>query len=139
MRRIWLLVVAMVFATAAAAETMPQFIGKSGFALEQPEPQLARRGTYGRTVLTIYSPRLVFWADTHYLQAGDHLVLRLKSPDGGIMAERDLKMYLPSPFFIFVSANRPPLGWKRGTYTGYVEIVRGDQILAVRTDQIALP
>jgi hypothetical protein len=139
MKWLWL-AVALVCATAAIAETIPPRIDRTGFALEQPEPQAARGGAYDRTSLTIYSPRLVFWIDAFGLKRGDRVLLTLKGPDHGIMAERILKMDpWPGSVFAFTGANRPPMGWKRGPYTGKVEILRGDLILDARTIQIALP
>ncbi len=111
-----------------------------GFALERPDPRTARKGSYGKTALTLYSPGLYFWVDILDLRPGDHLVLSLKAPDGGVMAARDLRFDLAQHrYFAFAGTKRPSRGWAQGSYTGKVEVVRGDRILVEQTNQIALP
>ena len=137
MRFLWLLVAALMVATAARAETRAISFG---FALTEPQPAAARRGAYDHTDLTIFSPGLQFWADLAALQAGDHLVLRLKGPDGGILAERDIPIGLSQDrFFAFTGRKHPERGWKSGVYTGTLQVIRGDQIVIEQTQQIALP
>jgi hypothetical protein len=136
----WLLVAAVFFASpAGAADPEPELL-RAGFALEKPEPAAARHGAYDATDLTLYSPALAFWVDVAHLQTGDHLLLSLKSPDGGIMAARDIPFDRPTErFFAFARSNRPTRGWQTGPYTGRIQIVRGDRILVEQTRQIALP
>jgi hypothetical protein len=136
MRWVWLLV-ALLMATAANAE--PHAISL-GFALRTPEPKAARQHAYDQTDLTLFSPGLQFWADLSELEAGDHLVLRLRGPDGGIMAERDIPIDLRQKrFFAFTGRKRPDRGWQSGAYTGTLQVIRSDQILIEETKQIALP
>jgi hypothetical protein len=124
---------------AFAADPEPRLL-RSGFALERPWPEAARRGGYDRTALTLFSPGLAFWVDVAQLQRGDHLVLELKGPDGGIMAARDIPLSRPvDRFFAFAGANRPTRGWQAGAYIGRIQVVRGDRILVEETRQIALP
>jgi len=138
MKWLWL-AFALVVASPAAADPEPR-IAKTGFTFERPQPEPARGGAYDRPGFTIYSPSLAFWVDAATLQLGDRLVLVLKGPDGGIMAAQDIRMdRAPDRYFAFAGAQRPPHGWKLGTYTGTVEILRGDRMLAERTDQIVLP
>ena len=90
--------------------------------------------------LSLFSPGLAFWVETAELQPGDHLVLDLKSPDGGIMAARDIPFSRPTErFFAFAGASRPQRGWQPGPYLGRVQVIRGDRILIEQTEQIALP
>ncbi|MDQ7246508.1 hypothetical protein [Dongia sedimenti] len=139
MRWCLLLLVLLVASPVAAADLLPRLVG-AGFALERPEPQAARRGAYAQTELTLYSPGLSFWVDVAALQAGDHLVLTLKDPDGGLMAARDLDFDLPKDdYFAFAGMKRPSRGWKRGPYTGTVQVVRGDWILIEESIHTALP
>jgi hypothetical protein len=124
---------------AFAADPQPQLL-LAGFSLERPWPEAARRGTYDPTALTLYSPGLAFWVDVAHLQEGDHLVLSLKSPDGGIMAARDIPFSRPTDrFFAFAGAKRPERGWQPGPYMGRIQVIRGDRIFIEQTGQIALP
>jgi hypothetical protein len=138
----WLrmLVVALLLASPArAADPEPELL-RAGFSLERPWPEAARRGGYDRTEFTIYSPGLAFWVDVGHLAAGDHLVLNLKSPDGAILASRDIPFSRPTDrFFAFAGARYPSRGWQSGPYIGRVQVIRGDQILIEETHQIALP
>jgi hypothetical protein len=119
---------------------IPTALLSEGFAVEKPEGEMARHGAYSGTAFTIQSPALVFWIDVFGLQAGDHLVLSLTGPDGGVMAESDTPIDRPkAQFFAFAGAKHPEGGWKAGAYTGKVQVVRGDQIVAEQTSQIALP
>jgi hypothetical protein len=124
---------------AFAADPQSQLL-LAGFSLERPWPEAARRGVYEPTALTLYSPGLAFWVDVAHLQEGDHLVLTLKSPDGGIMAARDIPFSRPTGrFFAFAGAKRPERGWQPGPYKGRIQVIRGDQILIEQSGQIALP
>jgi hypothetical protein len=137
----WLLLVAALLLAGPvhAADPQPQLL-LSGFAEERPWPEAARRGAYDQSALTLTSPGLAFWVDVAHLQEGDHLVLSLKSPDGGIMAARDIPFSRPTDrFFAFAGANHPSRGWQSGPHTGRVQVIRGDQILIDETRQIALP
>ena len=139
MRWCGLLLVLLMASPVAAADLLPKLVGV-GFALDRPQPPAARRGAYDQTALTLYSPGLSFWVDVAALQPGDHLVLSLKDPDGGIMAARDLDFDLPKDeYFAFAGMKRPSRGWKRGPYTGTVQVVRGDRILIERSIHTALP
>ena len=135
-----LVVAAMLLAgPAIAADPQPQLL-RAGFSEERPWPEAARRGGYNRTALTLYSPGLAFWVDVAGLQPGDHLVLDLKSPDGGIMAARDIPFSRPTdPFFAFAGVRHPQRGWQSGPHVGRVQVFRGDQIVIDATRQIALP
>jgi hypothetical protein len=139
-RRAWLRLAAVLLASPArAADPQPQLL-RAGFSLERPYPEAARRGGYGGTELTLYSPGLAFWVDVAHLQAGDHLVLGLKSPDGGIMAARDIPFSRPTDrFFAFAGARHPQRGWQPGPYVGRIQVIRGDRILIEQVGQIALP
>jgi len=135
----WLLVAAALVAFPAAAETATR-LADAGFALERPWPAAARTGAYDRTTLTIYSPGLTFWVDVAALQSGDHLVLDLQGPDGGLMAARDVPIDLTKDrYFAFAGAKRPSRGWTRGAYTGWVQVTRGDLIVFEHAIQIILP
>jgi len=138
----WLrmLVVALLLASPArAADPEPELL-RAGFSLERPWPEAARRGGYDRTEFTIYSPGLAFWVDVAHLTQGDHLVLSLKSPDGALLAARDIPFGRPTDrFFAFAGARHPSRGWQSGRYIGRVQVIRGDQILIEETHQIALP
>jgi hypothetical protein len=139
--RRWLLLAAasLLAGPVRAADPAPQLL-QAGFAEERPWPEAARRGGYDRTALTPTSPGLAFWVDVAQLQAGDHLLLVLKSPDGGIMAARDIPFSRPTErFFAFAGVRHPPRGWQSGPHLGQVQIVRGDQILIEASRQIALP
>jgi hypothetical protein len=137
---VWLLVAALLLAMPAhAADPEPELL-LAGFSLERPWPEAARRGGYDRTALTLYSPGLAFFVDVAHLQEGDHLVLSLKSPDGGIMAARDIPFSRPTDrFFAFAGVRHPQRGWQSGLYVGRVQVIRGDHILIEDTRQIALP
>ena len=137
MRLLWLLIVALTVATAAFAETRSISLG---FALTTPEPAAARHGAYDHTDLTIFSPGLRFWADLAELQPGDHVVLQLKGPDAGILAERDIPIDLGQyRFFAFTGRKHPERGWQSGVYTGILQVIRGDRIVIEQSKQIALP
>ena len=137
MKWFWALVAALTVSTAAFAD--PNLISL-GFSLRAPEPMAARQHAYDQTDLTLFSPGLQFWADLSQLEPGDHLVLRLKGPDGGILAERDIPIDLAKDrFFAFTGSKRPDRGWQNGAYTGKLQVIRGDRILIEETKQIALP
>ena len=139
LRRGWLLLAVLLIAGPAAAGSATRLVA-SGFALERPEPDAARRGAYDQTALTIFSPRLNFWVDLSDLQPGDHLVLGLRGPDGAVMAARDIPIPLAKDrYFAFAGAYRPSRGWSPGPYTGKVQVTRGDLIVIEQTNQIALP
>jgi len=122
-----------------AGDPQPALL-RAGFSQERPWPEAARRGGYDRTEFTIYSPGLAFWVDAAHLQEGDHLVLNLKSPDGGIMAAQDIPFGRSTDrFFAFAGARHPARGWQSGPYVGRIQVIRGDQILIEETRQIALP
>jgi hypothetical protein len=134
-----LLAVLLIASPAVAADPEPRLL-LAGFAREKPEPASARSGAYDRTDLTLYSPALGFWVDVAALSAGDHLLLSLKSPDGGIMATRDIPFDRATDrFFAFTRSTRPQRGWQTGAYVGRIQVIRGDQILIEATRQIALP
>ncbi|GAB2176374.1 hypothetical protein [Dongia sp. agr-C8] len=139
-RRWFLLLAALLLAgPVRAADPEPQLL-RAGFAEERPWHEAARRGDYDSTALTLYSPGLAFWVDVAQLQSGDHLLLQLKSPDGGIMAARDIPFASPTDrFFAFTGARHPRRGWQPGPYVGRVQVIRGDRILIEATRQIALP
>ncbi len=139
-RRALLLAAALLLAGPVhAADLQPELLS-AGFSLERPWPEAARRGGYDHTGLTLYSPGLAFWVDVAHLQESDHLVLSLKSPDGGIMAARDIPFSRPTDrFFAFAGARHPQRGWQSGPYIGTVQVIRGDRILIEQTRQIALP
>jgi hypothetical protein len=139
-RRWFLLAAASLPASPVlAADLQPELL-RAGFALERPWPEAARRGGYDRTDFTLYSPGLAFWVDVGHLAAGDHLVLNLKSPDGAILASRDIPFSRPTDrFFAFAGAKHPTRGWQSGPYIGRIQVIRGDQILIEETHQIALP
>jgi hypothetical protein len=136
----WGLQLAVLSANPTSAADLPPLLLHAGFSLEQPEPEAARQGAYDKTDLTIFSPGLAFWVDVARLQGGDHLVLSLKGPDGGFMAQRDIPFDLARDrTFAFASAKRPGRGWQSGAYTGTVQVIRGDQIVIEQAKQIALP
>jgi hypothetical protein len=115
------------------------FLG-DGFALARPEGEAARHGAYDATTLTIQSPALVYWSDVFGLQAGDHLLLSLKDPDGAVMAEQDIPIDRPkAQYFAFAGAKRPGGGWKSGAYAAEVQVLRGDRIVIRHARQITLP
>jgi hypothetical protein len=119
---------------------IPTALLSAGFALEKPDSEAARHGAYGQTALTLDSPALVFWIDVLGLQAGDHLIVNLKGPDGSMLAESDTPIDRPKPqFFAFAGKRHPDGGWQSGAYTGKIQVVRGDQIVVEETRQIALP
>lgn len=139
--RRWLLLAAasLLARPVRAADPAPQLL-QAGFAEERPWPEAARRGGYDRTTLAPTSPGLAFWVDVAQLETGDHLLLVLKSPDGGIMAARDIPFSRPTArFFAFAGANHPQRGWQSGPHVGQIQVVRGDQILIEERRQIALP
>jgi hypothetical protein len=140
MRLLQLVVAALLLASPTlAADPAPRLL-LAGFSLERPYPEAARRGGYEQTALTLYSPGLAFWADVADLQAGDHLVLSLTGPDGGIMAARDIPFSRPTDrFFAFAGMRHPQRGWQPGAYIGRIQVIRGDRILIEQTGQIALP
>ena len=134
-----LLAVLLLASPAVAADPEPRLL-LAGFSLERPWPEAARRGEYEQAALTLYSPGLALWVDVADLQEGDHLVLNLKSPDGGTMAARDIPFSRPTDrFFAFAGARHPQRGWQSGPYVGQVQLIRGDRILIEETRQIALP
>jgi hypothetical protein len=140
-RRHWFLLVSasLLANPVRAAEPQPRLL-LAGFSEERPWPEAARRGSYDQTALTLASPGLAFFADVGSLQEGDHLVLSLKSPDGGIMAARDIPFSRPADrFFAFAGARHPQRGWQSGPYIGRIQVIRGDRILIEETRQIALP
>jgi len=119
---------------------IPTALLSDGFALEKPDTEAARHGAYAGTALTIESPALVFWIDVFGLEAGDHLVLNLTGPDGGVVAKSDTPIDRPkAQFFAFAGTKHPDGGWKSGSYTGKIQVVRGDHIVVQQTNQIALP
>jgi hypothetical protein len=137
----WLLLLAalLLAGPAGAADPQPELL-RAGFALERPWPEAARRGDYDQTALSLYSPGLAFWVDVARLQEGDHLVVNLKSPDGGIMAANDTPFSRSTDrFFSFAGTLHPSRGWQPGPYLGRIQVIRGDQILIEETRQIALP
>jgi hypothetical protein len=144
--RRWLLLAAASFLASPvraplvrAGDPQPELL-LAGFSLERPWPEAARRGGYDRTDFTIYSPGLAFWVDVARLAESDHLVLNLKSPDGGIVAARDIPFSRPTDrFFAFAGTKHPQRGWQPGAYIGRIQVIRGDQILIEETRQIALP
>jgi hypothetical protein len=140
-RRRWFLLAAasLLAGPVRAADPDPELLS-AGFSLDRPWPEAARRGAYDRTELTPYSPGLAFWVDVARLAAGDHLVLSLQVPDGGIMAARDVPFSRPTDrFFAFAGARHPQRGWQSGPYIGRVQVIRGDRILIEVVRQIALP
>jgi hypothetical protein len=111
-----------------------------GFALEKPGADAARHGAYAAAALTIRSPALVYWIDVFGLEAGDRLVLTLAGPDGAILAQSETPIDRPkAQFFAFSGNRRPSGGWKRGFYTGTLEVLRGDQVVVTQRNQTALP
>jgi hypothetical protein len=119
---------------------IPTALLGTGFALGRPERDAARHGQYRTLELTIYSPDLAFWVDLFGLQAGDHVVLQMVGPEGGVITQSDLRIDQPKPqYFAFTEPRRPSAGWKSGFYVGKLELVRGDQVILKATDQIALP
>jgi hypothetical protein len=140
MRLLWLLAAALLLAAPTRAADLQPRLLLDGFSLDRPWPEAARRGDYDRTELSLYSPGLALWVDVALLQPGDHLVLRLTSPDGGIMAERDIPFSRPTDrFFAFAGTRRPQRGWQNGPHTGLIQVIRGDRILIDQQRQIALP
>jgi hypothetical protein len=111
-----------------------------GFALDRPEADAARHGAYATTALTILSPSLVYWIDVFGLQQGDRLRLTLTGPDGALMAQSETPIARSkAQFFAFAGANHPARGWKSGFYIGKLEVLRGDQVVVMQRNQIALP
>jgi hypothetical protein len=139
-RRWLLLAAASLLATPVRAADLAPELLLAGFSQERPWPEAARRGGYEQPAFTITSPGLAFWVDVARLAEGDHLVLSLKSPDGAIMAARDIPFSRPTDrFFAFAGANHPQRGWQSGPYVGRVQVIRGDRIFIEATRQIALP
>lgn len=98
-----------------------------GFDAGKPDLTKVRAGMITNRTFKSSAPALVFWADIYTLQKADVITLTLIGPNGKTIGESRTELDRPKARrYGFVGKKRPPGGWPLGTYTGRVEIMRGD-------------
>lgn len=85
------------------------------------------------------SSALVFWALASGPHTGDVLRLRLYGPDGALVAEAArTQTRNQAQAWVFAGRRTPPSSWPAGQYRGEANLLRGDRIIASRTESLAL-
>jgi hypothetical protein len=106
----------------------PGGVISSGFAPAVPEYEDIKAGTAGAEVIAADEP-LVIWGYLFGGRAGDTLHLRIHGPEGHVMDESTALEKTQSQLFRAVGRRAPGAGWKSGTYTGEIQMIRDGVVL----------
>lgn len=105
----------------------PTGLLQAGFAARAPELRAVERGELSAANLATDAPVLAFWVEAFGVQAGDQEVLQLIAPDGGVLAEKRLRIAKPlARRFSYVGRKRSGTAWPAGEYRGRYRLLRGN-------------
>ena len=103
----------------------PSGILAAGFAPRRPTWLEARRGDYAADPPRLDAPALVFWTSLFGGQLGDQITMRLRAPNGDILAENIFALQKDqAQNFGLVGRKRPDENWPPGVYRGEYELYR---------------
>lgn len=98
-----------------------------GFTIGKPDLDKLRRGLLTQRSFKTTTASLVFWSEVYTLRKGDVINMELRAPNGQIVSKSNITLDRPmARRYGFVGKKRPGGGWPTGTYTGRIEIVRGN-------------
>jgi hypothetical protein len=127
-------------AAESALDYVPGGLLDAGFATAEPDPERARRGSYGAEAIATDSPALVFWVDLFGTRAGDQETTRVVGPDGATIVEaREVHDRDRAQWFRFVGKRRPEGGWPAGAYIGSYLLertVEGETTVIARVERV---
>ncbi len=85
-------------------------------------------------------PALVFWTTVLGLREGDVVEMRLRRPDGALLAEKvETAGKSQAVAFRFLGGHRPDAGWPTGVYLGSVVLSRAGATLIRAERAVSLP
>ena len=101
----------------------PTAVINRGFASVKPGEAEARQGLYRSSGFSGLSPVMAIWADILWVDEGDRISLQIDAPDGTALVRHSnvVRRTVVRRFF-YAGKNRPPGGWRPGTYKGWVVI-----------------
>jgi len=97
----------------------------AGFSAIRPNDEAIRQGLYQDKTLPKKSPALIFWTDIYWPRAGDELSVRLRGPDGKIIAaQTKIIEKTRARQMVYIGKKRKQLFWDKGLYRGEVVLKR---------------
>ncbi len=102
-----------------------------GFATAVPDFAAIKDGT-ATEVPDATAPALVLWGHIYGGQAGDSVQITIDSPQGRIIDHRETLERTQAQLFRAAGRRTPAGGWPPGIYTGEVQLLRNDAIVATR-------
>lgn len=117
----------------------PAGLFTAGFSTSVPEFDAVRSGAARASDARPDQP-LVLYGHVFYAQPGDHLTLAAQGPEGEIFVHEITLDAPQAQLFRAFGRKAPEGGWPSGDYRGYVRLMRGETVLAVRhADIIVTP
>lgn len=114
----------------------PVKIFAAGFTGKSPDYEALLEDASSPVSLDANGAALVFWAQFFGTQAGDHITLDVRGPDGSSFAgSTETLQKSKIRFFSFVGRKNKGKGFARGVYAATVTLKRGD---LTRTKQVAV-
>lgn len=125
-------------ALAALGPYRPSAIYNGGIADEAPDAAATRRGLHRETTLRASAPALVAWVDIYWVQAGDHIRVRLIDPAGEVLADNTVAVdKTQARRFVYVGLRRKISAWPAGTYRSEAVLLREKDGRAVEEARFA--
>jgi hypothetical protein len=118
----------------------PTGLLQAGFFEGAPPRDLVEAGKAAETIMTADAQALVYWVESYGMQAGDVVSLRLRGPDGGLVAESETAMEgNKARWLAYVGRKRRGDSWPAGQYRGQYRLWRGrgaDRVLVLDIERV---
>ncbi len=114
----------------------PFAIYHAGFADRRPSPDEVRAGDLDEIALSRTSALIMLWADIFGPAENDMLTMRIKGPDGAVLAEQTRQIKTTQAIhFTAIGRKRPDHDWPAGKYVGEIVLSRSSNTEGGPLDQ----
>lgn len=122
-----------------ALSYIPTAILQLGFSDHLPDRLEAQRGLLLKQTLSKESPGLVMWVQIMGARDGDHIYLKIDSPDGQIFIENTHTIQGNKAVWVGgVGKRRSVHAWPTGEYSGSMRVLRQNKIFLERRVKLRL-